>query len=146
MPKITPFLWLENRAEEAAQFYASIFENAEVLHSDAQIATVRLEGQEFHLLNGGPHFKLSPAFSIFVSCETQAEIDDLWAKLTADGGKESQCGWLEDKFGVSWQLCPPLLVKYLNDPDREKANRVRDAMMTMNKLDIAALQRAYDGV
>jgi predicted 3-demethylubiquinone-9 3-methyltransferase (glyoxalase superfamily) len=144
MQKITPFLWLENSAEEAAQFYATVFPHAEILSSSAQSATVRLEGQEIHLFNGGTHFKLSPAFSLFVNCETQAEIDDLWAKLTADGGKDSRCGWLEDKFGVSWQLIPPMLVAYLNDPDREKAGRVMDAMLGMNKLDIAALQHAYD--
>jgi predicted 3-demethylubiquinone-9 3-methyltransferase (glyoxalase superfamily) len=144
-PKITPFLWLENRAEEAAQFYASVFPNAEVLHTDPQVSTVRLEGQEFHLFNGGPHFRLSPAFSIFVQCQTQSEIDDLWTKLTADGGEDSNCGWLKDKYGVSWQLCPPILLEYLNDPDPEKASRVRNAMLEMNKLDIAALQRAYDG-
>ena len=144
MQKITPFLWLENRAEEAAQFYASVFPYAEIISTSAQSATVRLEGQEVHLFNGGPHFKLSPAFSMFVNCETQSEIDSLWAKLTADGGKDSRCGWLEDRFGVSWQLVPPMLQAYLNDPDREKAGRVMAAMLSMNKLDIAALQRAYD--
>jgi predicted 3-demethylubiquinone-9 3-methyltransferase (glyoxalase superfamily) len=143
MQKITPFLWLENRAEEAAQFYASVFPNAEVLSTSAQTAIVRLEGQEIHLFNGGAHFKLSPAFSLFVPCETQTEIDDLWAKLTADGGKDSRCGWLEDKYGVSWQLVPPILLRYLNDPDPEKASRVRTAMLEMNKLDIAALEAAY---
>jgi predicted 3-demethylubiquinone-9 3-methyltransferase (glyoxalase superfamily) len=145
MQRITPFLWLESGAEDAAQFYASVFPNAEVLSSSAQSATVRLEGQELHLFNGGPHFKLSPAFSLFVNCETQTEIDDLWTKLTAEGGKDSRCGWLTDKYGVSWQLVPPMLRAYLTDPDREKAGRVMAAMLEMNKLDIAALQRAHDG-
>ena len=144
MQKITPFLWLESRAEEAAQFYTSVFPHAEILSSSAQSATVRLEGQEMHLFNGGPHFKLSPAFSMFVNCETQSEIDRLWTKLTADGGKDSRCGWLTDKYGVSWQLVPPMLRAYLNDPDREKAKRVMTTMLEMNKLDIAALQHAYD--
>ncbi len=144
MQKITPFLWFENEAEAAAQFYASVFPHAEILSSSAQSATVKLEGQEIHLFNGGPHFKLSPAFSLFVNCETQMEIDDLWAKLTADGGKDSQCGWLTDKYGVSWQLVPPMLRAYLNDPDREKVGRVMKAMLGMNKLNIAVLQRAYD--
>jgi predicted 3-demethylubiquinone-9 3-methyltransferase (glyoxalase superfamily) len=143
MQKITPFLWLESGAGEAAQFYASVFQDAKILSSSAQSATVRLEGQEIHLFNGGPHFKLSPAFSLFVNCETQAEIDTLWTKLTADGGKDSRCGWLEDKYGVSWQLIPPMLRAYLNDPDREKAGRVMAAMLEMNKLDIAALEAAY---
>ncbi len=144
MQKITPFLWLNDQAQEAAQFYASVFPNAEVLSTSAKMATVRLEGQELHLLNGGPHFKLSPAFSLFVHCETQTDIDTLWEKLTTDGGKESRCGWLEDKYGVSWQLVPPKLPAQLQDPDSARAKRVMDAMLTMNKLDIAALQKAYD--
>jgi predicted 3-demethylubiquinone-9 3-methyltransferase (glyoxalase superfamily) len=145
MQKITPFLWLESGAEDAAQFYASVFPNAEILSTSAKMTTVRLEGQVLHLLNGGPHFKLSPAFSLFVHCETQADIDTLWDKLTADGGKESRCGWLEDKYGVSWQLVPPKLPAQLQDPDPARAKRVMEVMLTMNKLDIAALQRAYDG-
>jgi predicted 3-demethylubiquinone-9 3-methyltransferase (glyoxalase superfamily) len=145
MRKITPFLWFESQADEAAQFYVSVFKNAKLLHSDAISASVELEGQELHLFNGGPHFKLSPAFSLFVACETQGKIDELWEKLTADGGKPSQCGWLEDKYGVSWQIAPSILVKYLTDPDPVKAGRVRDIMMPMQKLDLAALQRAYNG-
>jgi predicted 3-demethylubiquinone-9 3-methyltransferase (glyoxalase superfamily) len=145
MRKITPFLWFESQADEAAQFYVSVFKNAKLLHSDAISASVELEGQELHLFNGGPHFKLSPAFSLFVACKTQGKIDELWEKLTADGGKPSQCGWLEDKYGVSWQIAPSILVKYLTDPDPVKAGRVRDIMMPMQKLDLAALQRAYNG-
>jgi predicted 3-demethylubiquinone-9 3-methyltransferase (glyoxalase superfamily) len=145
MRKITPFLWFESQADEAAQFYVSVFKNAKLLHSDAISASVELEGQELHLFNGGPHFKLSPAFSLFVACETQGKIDELWEKLTADSGKPSQCGWLEDKYGVSWQIAPSILVKYLTDPDPVKAGRVRDIMMPMQKLDLAALQRAYNG-
>ncbi len=144
MQKITPFFWLESRAEEAAQFYASVFPHAEILSSSAQSATVRLEGQEIHLFNGGPHFKLSPAFSMFVNCETQTEIDDLWEKLTADGGSPSRCGWLTDKYGLSWQLVPPVLRAYLGDPDPVKAKRVMDAMLGMGKLDIAGLESAYN--
>jgi predicted 3-demethylubiquinone-9 3-methyltransferase (glyoxalase superfamily) len=105
---------------------------------------VQLEGQELHLFNGGPHYKLSPAFSLFVACETQDQIDEYWDKLTADGGKPMQCGWLTDKYGVTWQIAPPILVKYLTDPDPIKAGRVRDVMMPMQKLDLEALQKAYD--
>jgi predicted 3-demethylubiquinone-9 3-methyltransferase (glyoxalase superfamily) len=145
MPKITPFLWFENCAEEAAQFYASVFPGANVVRTSPQSATLQLEGQEFHLFNGGPHFKLTPAFSMFVNCETQAEIDTLWEKLTADGGEDSRCGWLTDKYGLSWQLVPPMLGAYLQDPDPSRAKRVMDAMLEMGKLDIAALERAYQG-
>ncbi|MGL5003713.1 MAG: VOC family protein [Casimicrobium sp.] len=144
MQKVTPFLWLEKDAHAAAQFYASVFKNAKIIAQDPQTATVELEGQTLQLFNGGPHFKLSPAFSLSVSCPTQAEIDELWDKLTADGGAPMQCGWLTDKYGVSWQIVPPILIAYLQDPDPVKVQRVTDAMMEMVKLDIAALQNAYD--
>jgi predicted 3-demethylubiquinone-9 3-methyltransferase (glyoxalase superfamily) len=144
MQKITPFLWFESQAQEAAQFYVETFKNAKLLHTDAMSAIVQLEGQELHLFNGGPHYKLSPAFSLFVACETQDQIDEYWDKLTADGGKPMQCGWLTDKYGVTWQIAPPILVKYLTDPDPIKAGRVRDVMMPMQKLDLEALQKAYD--
>jgi predicted 3-demethylubiquinone-9 3-methyltransferase (glyoxalase superfamily) len=145
MPKITPFLWFDHQAAEAAAFYCAVFPNSTLVSQSAQSVTLILEGQRLNLLNGGPHYRLSPAFSLFVSCETQAEIDDLWQKLTADGGAPSRCGWLVDKYGLSWQLVPPLLGAYLQDPDPVKSGRVLDAMLTMTKLEIAELQRAYDG-
>ena len=142
MQKVTPFLWFEGNALEAADFYTSIFKSSKIISASPKIVTLELEGQTLMLLNGGPHFKLSPAVSLFVNCETQAEIDDLWTKLTADGGADSQCGWLVDKYGLSWQLVPTILGKLLSDPDQAKAQRVREAMLKMNKLEIAALQRA----
>jgi predicted 3-demethylubiquinone-9 3-methyltransferase (glyoxalase superfamily) len=142
MQKITPFLWFEGNAEQAAQFYISIFKNSKILSASPMIVTLELEGQTLMILNGGPHFKLSPAASLFVNCETQPEIDDLWTKLTADGGADSKCGWLTDKYGLSWQLVPTVLGELLGDKDRAKAQRVREAMMTMNKLEIAMLEQA----
>ncbi len=144
MQKITPFLWFDGNVQEAVQFYTSIFPNSKVIGAPMQSATLQLEGQELILFNGGPHFKLSPAVSMFVNCETQAEIDDLWEKLLAGGGSPSQCGWLTDKYGLSWQLVPPILGKYLQDKDPAKSKRVMDAMLKMTKLEIAVLQQAYD--
>jgi predicted 3-demethylubiquinone-9 3-methyltransferase (glyoxalase superfamily) len=155
MPKITPFLWFDDQAEEAVHFYASIFKNSKVgtvsrypegapgPAGRVMSATFQLEGQEFMALNGGPLFKFTEAISFFVNCETQEEVNELWAKLSA-GGKESQCGWLKDKFGLSWQIIPSDLGKMLGDKDREKAKRVMQAMLKMKKIDIAGLQRAYD--
>jgi predicted 3-demethylubiquinone-9 3-methyltransferase (glyoxalase superfamily) len=155
MPKITPFLWFNDQAEEAMNFYTSIFKNSKVgtvsrypegapgPAGKVMSATFQLEGQEFMALNGGPLFKFTEAISFFVTCETQQEVDDLWAKLSA-GGEESQCGWLKDKFGLSWQIIPSALGKMLGDKDREKAKRVMQAMLKMKKIDIAGLQRAYD--
>jgi predicted 3-demethylubiquinone-9 3-methyltransferase (glyoxalase superfamily) len=150
MQKITPFLWFDNQAEEAANFYVSLFNNSRVNNVTRQggkafSVIFTLEGQEYFALNGGPHFKLNESFSLFVSCETQEEIDDKWIKLTADGGQESMCGWLKDKFGLSWQIIPPILLKLMNDKDPVKSKRVVDAMMKMRKLDISALQKAYEG-
>lgn len=154
--KITPFLWFDNNAEEAANFYTSIFKNSEVLSvsrygevSPGQPGAVMtisfiLDGQPFTALNGGPHFKFSEAISFFVNCETQEEVDELWEKLT-DGGEESQCGWLKDKFGLSWQIVPTALGELLGDPDPEKSKRVMQAMLQMHKIDVATLQRAYEG-
>jgi predicted 3-demethylubiquinone-9 3-methyltransferase (glyoxalase superfamily) len=145
MQKVTPFLWFEGNALEAAEFYVSIFKNSKVISASPMIVTLELEGQTLMILNGGPHFKLSPAASLFVNCETQPEIDDLWAKLTADGGADSKCGWLVDKYGLSWQLVPSILGKLLSDPDKAKAQRVREAMLKMNKLEIAVLEQAALG-
>ena len=150
MKKITPFLWFDTQAEEAMNFYVSIFPNSRVLsvtpgpNGEASSVTFELEGQEFIGLNAGPQFKFNEAISFFVNCNTQEEVDELWAKLTADGGEESRCGWLKDKYGLSWQIIPTTLVELLNDPDREKAGRVMQAMLEMNKIDIQGLKQAYE--
>ena len=144
MQKITPFLWFDGNIENAVAFYTTIFPNSEVKEVSKQSATIQLEGQALVLFNGGAHYKLSPAVSMFVNCETQQEIHDLREKLTADAGEDSQCGWLKDKYGLSWQLVPPILPKLLNDKDPVKAKRVMNAMMKMNKLEIAVLQAAHD--
>jgi predicted 3-demethylubiquinone-9 3-methyltransferase (glyoxalase superfamily) len=157
MKNIVPFLWFNDNAEEAIQFYTSIFKDAEVSnvrrYGDAgpgpngkvMTATFRLNGQEFYALNGGPHFKFTEAVSFFVNCETQDEVDELWEKLSA-GGQKSQCGWLKDKFGLSWQIVPTALGVMLGDKDPEKSKRVMKAMLKMTKIDIATLRAAYDGV
>lgn len=156
MQKITPFLWFNNNAEEAMNHYTSIFKNSKIVsvsrYGDAgpgpkgtvMTGTFEIEGQQFYVLNGGPQFKFTEAISLFVNCETQDEVDELWAKLS-EGGEESRCGWLKDKFGLSWQIVPAILGKLLNSPDKEKSKRAMQAMMQMGKLDIAALQKAYDG-
>lgn len=155
MQKITPFLWFDNQAEEAMQFYTSIFKNSRVgkvsRYGDAgpgpkgsvMSATFQLEGQEFMALNGGPHFQFTPAISFFVNCETQAEVDELWEKLSA-GGETQQCGWLKDKFGLSWQIIPSALGRMLGDKDAKKSQGVMQAMLQMTKIDVNGLQRAYD--
>ena len=150
MPTITPFLWYDNQAEEAMDLYTSIFKNAKVLSvKKAQGRTISvsfvLEGQQFTALNGGPHYKFSEATSFFVGCTTQQEIDHYWTKLTADGGEPGRCGWLKDKFGVSWQIVPNALGEMLGDKDPSKGQRVLSAMLQMNKLDLGQLQNAYDG-
>lgn len=149
MQKITPFLWYDGQAEEAAVFYTSVFKDSklgEIKHAGPMVmsASFQLFGQEYVAFNGGPMFKFNEAISLFVSCETQEEIDEYWEKLTA-GGEESRCGWLKDKFGLSWQVVPPILIELLGDTDRVKAKRVMDAMLQMNKLDIAVLKKAYEG-
>ena len=153
--KIAPFLWFDGRAEEAANFYTSIFKNSKVgtimRYGDAgpgpkgsvMSATFELEGQEFIALNGGPHFTFTPAISFFVNCETQAEVDELWEKLSA-GGETNQCGWLRDKFGLSWQIVPAILGRLLQEKDPVKSQRVMRAMLQMTKLDIEELKRAYE--
>ena len=144
MQKITPFLWFDGQAGEAAQFYTSIFKDSSITSVSPMSATFRLAGQEFIALNGGPQYKFTEAVSFFVSCETQAEIDYFWEKLSA-GGQEQQCGWLKDKFGLSWQIVPPILGEMLSDEDEAKSQRVMQAMLQMTKLDIKKLKDAYAG-
>jgi len=139
MQKITPFLWFDGKAEEAMNFYVSIFKNSKIVGSNR----FQLDGQEFLVLNGGPQFTFSPAISFFVNCETQEEVDELWEKLS-EGGKKERCGWLKDKFGLSWQIIPSVLGKMLGDKDAEKAKRVMQAMLQMDKIDIKTLKQAYD--
>lgn len=147
MQKIVPFLWFNGKAEEAAEFYVSVFKNSRILSvmgpkGQAMAVTFELEGQQFYALNGGPQHSFTPAISLFVNCETQAEVDDLWNKLLAGGGREDQCGWLQDKYGLSWQIIPTILGQLLGDKDREKANRAMQAMLQMKKIDIAKLKQA----
>lgn len=150
MQKITPFLWFDGNAEEAMNFYLSIFGDSKFVSvtpgpdGNVLAATFQLEGQEFMALNGGPLFKFTEAISLYVSCETQPEVDELWAKRSA-GGSEGRCGWLKDQFGLSWQVIPKTLGELMRDKDSEKAKRVIGAMMQMNKIDIAALRQAYEG-
>ena len=150
MPTITPFLWFDTQAEEAMNYYASIFKNSKVIsvnRAQGKVMSVQfeLEGQKFIALNAGPQFKFTEAISFFVGCETQQEIDELWAKLTADGGMPSRCGWLKDKFGLSWQIVPNSLGRMLSDKDPAKSKRPLDAMLKMQKLDLNRLQAAYNG-
>jgi predicted 3-demethylubiquinone-9 3-methyltransferase (glyoxalase superfamily) len=156
MQKITPFLWFDDQAEEAMDFYTSIFEDSKVIgvsrYGEAgpgepgtvMIATFELEGQRFTALNGGPRFKFTEAISFEVDCETQDEVDYLWESLTAGAGEESMCGWLRDKYGLSWQIVPRVLGELMGDEDREKVKRVTEAMLSMRKIEIAELQRAYE--
>jgi predicted 3-demethylubiquinone-9 3-methyltransferase (glyoxalase superfamily) len=144
MQKIAPFLWFDGKAGQAAKFYTSIFRNSRILSSSPVSATFELAGQKFMALNGGPQFKFTEAISFFVSCRTQKEIDYFWKKLSA-GGSRGRCGWLKDRFGVSWQIIPPILGELLYDDDEQKSNRVMQAMLKMDKIDISALKRAYDG-
>ncbi len=161
MQKITPFLWFDNQAEEAAMFYTSVFKNSKIgriLRYDeasakaarrpaGSVLTVELEieGQKFTALNGGPQFKFNESVSFVVNCKTQEEVDYFWEKLTSDGGQESECGWLKDKFGLSWQVTPTVLIDMLNDKDPKKAGRVMKAMMQMQKIEINKLKAAYAG-
>lgn len=154
--KITPFLWFDGQAEEAANFYTAIFENSRILDiarygeavpdKNGSVMTVsfELEGQRFVGLNGGPHYKFTPAISFYISCKTQKEVDHFWDRLLEGGGQPVQCGWLTDKFGVSWQVVPDALIEFLEDENREKAQRVMQAMFEMVKIDIRKLQKAYD--
>jgi predicted 3-demethylubiquinone-9 3-methyltransferase (glyoxalase superfamily) len=144
MQKITPFLWFDNQAEEAVRFYCAIFPNAKIGSLSPFVSTFELEGLQFTALNGGPRFRFSEAISLYVNCETQDEVDRYWEKLS-EGGEVQQCGWLKDRFGVSWQVIPSALPRLMSDPDRDKASRVMQAMMGMQKIDIAGLERAYAG-
>jgi predicted 3-demethylubiquinone-9 3-methyltransferase (glyoxalase superfamily) len=160
MQKITPFLWFDHQAEEAAKFYTSVFENSKVgkiLRYDeasakaaggpvGSVLTIEfeIEGQKFTALNGGPEFKFNEAISFVVNCDTQKEVDYFWEKLTADGGQESHCGWLKDKFGVSWQIVPTILIEMLQGKNSEKSERVMKAMLEMQKIDIKILKEAYE--
>lgn len=142
---VTPFLWFEKGAEEAARFYVSLLQGSKLVHADPMSVEFDLGGQRFLALNGGPAFKPTPAFSIFVLVRTQEEVDALWTALTVDGGKESMCGWLEDRYGVSWQIIPERLLKLIRHKDRAKAERATQAMLKMQKIDIATLEQAAKG-
>jgi len=142
--KITPFLWYDGQAREAAAFYTSIFKDSEIISSNPLTTTFRIENQTLVALNGGPAFKFTEAASLMVDCKDQEEVDYYWEKLI-EGGQASRCGWLKDKYGLSWQIVPEGLPEMLMDPDREKANRTMQAMLAMSKLDIEALKRAHDG-
>jgi predicted 3-demethylubiquinone-9 3-methyltransferase (glyoxalase superfamily) len=156
MQKIIPYLWFDNQAEEAALFYTSLFKNSRILEitrygenmpqaaGTVLTVTFELDGQQFVALNGGPEFKFTEAISLFVNCETQAEVDDLWAKFTA-GGEESMCGWLKDRYGLSWQIIPAGLTDLLHSADPVKASRAVQCMFTMKKIDLAKIRAAYDG-
>jgi predicted 3-demethylubiquinone-9 3-methyltransferase (glyoxalase superfamily) len=139
MKKVTPFLMFDNNADEAMEFYVSIFKNSKIIDQ----GTFEIDGQEFLVFNGGPYFKFSEGISLFINCDTQQEVDELWEKLSVGGGK-SQCGWVKDKFGVSWQVVPSVLRKMLNDRDPVKSKRVMDAMLMMNKIIIKDLEKAYN--
>ncbi|HEX7294315.1 MAG TPA: VOC family protein [Pyrinomonadaceae bacterium] len=154
--KITPMLWFDDKAEEAANFYTSLFPNSRILSvarygegapapaGSVMVASFQLAGQEFVALNGGPHFKFNEAISLVINCDTQEEVDRYWEKLTADGGQESQCGWLKDKYGLSWQVTPKILIQLVQGPDKEKAARVFQAMLKMKKIDIPTLLEAAE--
>ena len=155
MPNITPFLWFDGNAEEAMNFYVSVFPNSKIgsvtRYGDGgpgpkgkvMTATFQLDGQEFFALNGGPQYTFSPAISFFINCKTQQEVDDLWEKLS-EGGEKQRCGWVKDKYGLSWQVIPTILGQLLRDKDPEKSKRVMQAMLQMDKIDIKRLQQAYD--
>jgi predicted 3-demethylubiquinone-9 3-methyltransferase (glyoxalase superfamily) len=142
---LSTFLWFEANADEAAQLYCSILPDATITNTTKMSTSFEIGGQRFIAFNGGPHYKLNPAVSIFVSCTTQDEVDTLWNRFLAAGGTESKCGWLTDKFGLSWQIIPTQLLELMSDPDPVKANRVVQCMLGMQKIDIAALQRAHRG-
>ena len=142
--KLTPFLWFNNQAGEAAKFYCTVFKNSKIIDNNPMVATFELEGQRFMAGNFGPEFKFNESISIFVSCENQEEVDYFWNKLTADGGQEGKCGWLKDRFGLSWQIVPRRFTELIGDRDPRKVKAVMGAMMTMVKLDVAALERAYN--
>ena len=143
MNKVTPFLWYDGKAEEATNFYVSIFKNAKVIRVSPMGTTFEIDGQLFHTLNGGPMFKFNEAISLYINCETQEEVDELWEKLS-EGGEKSRCGWLKDKYGLSWQVIPTALGKLMSDSNPVKSKNVVNAMMQMGKIEIKKLQEAYD--
>jgi predicted 3-demethylubiquinone-9 3-methyltransferase (glyoxalase superfamily) len=155
MQKIVPYLWFDDKAEEAANLYVSVFKNSKISNvhrygkagpgpeGSVMMVNFQLEGQEFMALNGGPHFKFTPAISLFVNCDSQEEVDVLWEKLSA-GGRKDRCGWLQDKYGLSWQIIPTALARLMSDPDPEKSSRVMQAMLQMDKIDIRKLKEAYE--
>ena len=150
MQKITPFLWFDGKAEEAANFYVGVFRNSRVQAVNRQgkdgpafSVNFHLDGQDFYALNGGPMFQFTPAISFFITCETQAEVDEFWSRLS-ENGVQDRCGWLRDRFGISWQVVPSLLPRLLGDRDPKKAQAAMSAMLTMSRIDMAALQKAYD--
>ncbi len=157
MQKITPFLWFDGQAEEAIILYTSLFKNSKIINiaywgegspfpkDQVMTGTFELDGLRFYAFDAGPQFKFTEAMSLFVNCETQEEVDHFWNKLTEDGGQESRCGWLKDKFGISWQIIPTALMELMGDKDQAKAGRVMQAMMTMKKIIIADLEKAADG-
>jgi predicted 3-demethylubiquinone-9 3-methyltransferase (glyoxalase superfamily) len=151
MQKIVTYLWFDNQAEEAANYYTSLFPDSKIASSmpgpdgNPMVVNFQLAGQEFIALNGGPQFKFTEAISLLVNCQDQAEVDRLWNKLVGDGGEESQCGWLKDKYGLSWQIIPTALGEMLGDPDREKAGRAMQAMLQMRKIDVATMRNAFEG-
>ena len=150
MPTVTPFLWFDSQAEDAMNFYASVFPRSRVLavnRAQGRVMSVEfeLEGQKFMALNAGPHYRFNEAVSFFVGCETQQEVDTFWEKLTADGGEPGRCGWLKDRFGLSWQIIPNALGRLMSSGDPERSKRVMDAMLQMSKLDVQRLQQAFDG-
>ncbi len=157
MPQITPFLWFDDQAEEAASLYVSVFPNSKITHvarygpagpgpeGQAMTVSFELDGVRFIALNGGPHYRFSEAVSFSIACEDQAEVDHYWDKLTADGGEPGQCGWLKDRFGLSWQVVPRILPELIGAADPQKARRATEAMLKMKKLDIAELRRAHQG-
>lgn len=156
MQTITPFLWFDGKAEEAIRLYISVFKNSRIISisywgegtpfpkDQVKTGVFELDGQQFYAFDAGPQFKFTEAISLYVNCETQEEVDFYWNKLTSDGGQESMCGWLKDKFGVSWQIIPSILPKMINDNDKKKAGQAMQAIMQMKKIDIAALKKAYD--
>ena len=157
MNKVTPFLWFDNNAEEAMNFYTSVFKDAKIVNvqrygeggpspaGTVMTGTIKIHGQDIMVLNGGPAFKFNESFSLFVDCADQAEVDELWQRLTADGGEESMCGWLKDKFGVSWQIVPTAMDRMMAEGSEKQIARVTEAFLKMKKFDLATLEKAYQG-
>ena len=143
-PKITPFLWFDKNAEDAIRFYTAIFKNSKIIQLHPMVSTFELEGQRFMALNGGPQYSFTDAISLYVNCDTQEEVDYYWEKLLSGGGKEERCGWLKDRFGLSWQIVPAILGELMSNPDKNKSERVMQVVLRMIKLDIEVLKQAYE--